>query len=292
MSGAIAKPSLVIRPWHQSGSSVSLREFTNTAYNRHHGIQTTERFGVGTDPDGDGVKNEMTRGDVTAVIAFLATLPVPGRVIPNDRDVERAVLAGERAFERIRCTACHVASLPLERKGLTYSEPGPFNVAGNLQLSAARPLEIDLTDPTLPVPRLRPGGGSPGVVQVPAYTDFKLHDITDPLDETSKEPLDMNQPASSPKFLTGNRKFLTRRLWGAANEPPYFHHGLFTTLREAVLAHSGEALEQRRAFQALSEYEQDALLRFLETLQVLPAGTKDLIVDEDLRPRSWPPSGR
>ena len=54
----------------------------------------------------------------------------------------------------------------------------------------------------------------------------------------------MNQTVWSPKFTAGNRRFLTKRLWGAANEPPYFHHGLFTTMRQAVLAHSGEALER------------------------------------------------
>src|SRR2546422_5331719 len=26
-------------------------------------------------------------------------------------------------------------------------------------------------------------------------------------------------------IFAGNRKFLTRRLWDSANQPPYFHHG-------------------------------------------------------------------
>src|SRR5205807_5495905 len=107
-------PSLVIRPWHQSGSVLSLREFTNTAYNQHHGIQTAERFGAAADPDRDGVVNEMTRADVTAVTLFQAALPVPGRVIPADPDVERAVMRGERLFDEIRCTRCHVPAMPLE----------------------------------------------------------------------------------------------------------------------------------------------------------------------------------
>jgi len=34
------------------------------------------------------------------------------------------------------------------------------------------------------------------------------------------EPLDMNQPAGSASFFADNRKFLTRKLWGTANEPP------------------------------------------------------------------------
>ena len=55
-----------------------------------------------TDPDGDGVMNEMTRGDVTAVAMFQATLAVPGRVIPNNPEVERAVLTGEAGLQRSR----------------------------------------------------------------------------------------------------------------------------------------------------------------------------------------------
>jgi hypothetical protein len=37
---------------------VSLRQFSNNAFNHHHGIQSTERLGAGTDPDGDGFVNE------------------------------------------------------------------------------------------------------------------------------------------------------------------------------------------------------------------------------------------
>jgi hypothetical protein len=280
-------PSLIVRPWQQSGGAVSLREMTNTSFNQHHGIQTTERFGVNTDPDGDGVKNEMTRADVTAATIFEATLPVPGRVIPNDPDVERAVLAGERTFDRIRCTACHVPALPLDERGWIYSEPGPYNPVGNLRRTGIRVLDVDLTDPALPQPRLKPSPENTAVVLVPAYTDFKLHDITDAADAAAREPLDAGQPPRSAGFTAGNRRFLTRRLWGAANTPPYFHHGLFTTMRQAVLAHSGEALQQRQAFQALAHDEQDALIEFLKSLQVLPPGTKDLVVDERFQPKVW-----
>src|SRR5204862_3654442 len=89
-------PSLVVRPWHQAGNVVSIREFTNNAFNHHHGMQSTERFGLDTDPDGDGFKNELSRADVTAVTVYQATLQVPGRVIPRDPEVEQAVLLGER----------------------------------------------------------------------------------------------------------------------------------------------------------------------------------------------------
>jgi hypothetical protein len=285
-SGPADPPSLIIRPFHQAGAVVSLREFTNNAFNHHHGIQTTERFGLDSDPDGDGFSNEMTRADMTAAAIYQATLPVPGRVIPNQPQIEQAVLLGERKFAAIGCAGCHVPSLPLEEEGWIFSEPNPYNPDGNLQPGDAAVLEVDLNDKHLPGPRLQ---AESGVVYVPAFTDLKLHDICTGPDDPNGEPLDQTQMPGSPEFFAGNRKFLTRKLWGAANEPPYFHHGQFTTLREAVLAHSGEALASRQAFEALSAYEQDSVIEFLKTLQVLPPGTKHLIVDENGHKKIWPP---
>jgi hypothetical protein len=290
-SGAANPPSLLIRPFHQAGNVVSLRQFSNNAFNHHHGIQSAERFGANTDPDGDGVTNELTRADVTAVSIFQATMAVPGRVIPDDPEIEAAVLVGEQRFAAAGCVTCHVPALPLERGGWIFSEPNPFNPAANLQSGQAPTLNVDLSSDDLPLPRLTP---SRGVVMVPAYTDLKLHDITTGLPgDPNIEPLDMNQPAGSPGFFAGNARFLTRKLWGAANEPPFFHHGMFTTLRQAVKAHDGEARSSRVAFDALTSYEQDAVIEFLKTLQVLPPGTRDLIVDERGHKKDWPPqSGR
>jgi CxxC motif-containing protein (DUF1111 family) len=134
---------------------------------------------------------------------------------------------------------------------------------------------------------LLPASENATTIDVPAFTDFKLHDITDPDDPSAAEPLDMNQPVWSSKFTQGNRRFLTRRLWGCANQPPYFHNGVFTTLRQAILAHSGEAADSRRAFQSAAKYDQDALIEFLKSLQVLPPGTKSLVVDEHYKPKMW-----
>jgi hypothetical protein len=59
-------------------------------------------------------------------------------------------------------------------------------------------------------------------------------------------------------------------------------------LRESVLAHHGEASSSRAAFLASSAYERDSLIEFLKSLQVLPPGTRNLIVDENFRPKTWP----
>ena len=68
------------------------------------------------------------------------------------------------------------------------------------------------------------------------------------------------------------------------------HHGKFTTAREAVEAHNGEALAQRLAFDALTLDLQSDVIEFLKSLQVLPPGSKSLVVDERGNPKEWPPS--
>ena len=310
LSTGATPPSLIIRPLHQVGNVVSLRQFSNNAFNHHHGMQAEERFGLGADPDGDGFANELTTADLTAVSMYQATLAVPGRVIPNDRAVERANLLGEAVFNQIGCATCH-ATLKLTsnnnpglpgQPGWIYFEPNPFNPATgpnspNLQLGpsnypvSAPALTADLTSDQLPLPRLR---AHEGVVVVPAYTDLRLHDISatsDPATDPECEPLDQNQPAGSPGFFAGNCKFITRKLWGFYNQGGAFmHHGKFTTAREAVEAHNGEALAQRLAFDMLPPDSQDDLIEFLKSLRVLPPGSKSLVVDEHGNPKRWPPS--
>src|SRR5207245_8078694 len=92
--------------------------------------------------------------------------------------------------------------------------------------------------------------------------------------------------AGSAAFFQGNTRFITRKLWGTANSGPFMHHGKFTTMREAVLAHSGEALASRQTFEALSSHDRDCIIEFLKSLQVLPPNTKSLVVDENTKPRN------
>ena len=170
------------------------------------------------------------------------------------------------------------------RKGWIYTEPGPYNPSDDLQAGDAPTLSVDLTSDELPQPRLKPDGN--GVVWVPAFTDLKLHDITSGPDDPNAEPLDQNQPTGSEAFFAGNRKFLTRKLWGVGNSGPYMHHGKFTTMREAILAHSGEALQSRESFQHLSAYERDCVIEFLKSLQILPPGIHGLMIDQSGQPVS------
>ncbi len=286
-NGADDPPSLIVHPFHQSGSVVSLRQFTNNAFNHHHGMQSAERFGDGVDADGDGFRDELTRADIAAATLFQATLPVPGQVIPNQGRVEEAIFNGRRLFESIGCGGCHIPRLPLDDEGWIYTEPNPYNPDGNLQSDGQPVYRVDLSSDALPGHRLKPVDD---VVWVPVFTDFKLHDITSGPGDPNSEAIDINYPAGSTEFLGGNRRFLTKRLWGAANQRPYFHHGKFTTLREATVAHSGEALASRQAFEALSAPNQARVIEFLKSLQVLPPGTKAGAIDEDGNAKpGWPP---
>jgi hypothetical protein len=288
-SGSTDPPSLAIRPFHQAANVISLRQFTNNAFNHHHGIQSEERFGINVDADGDGFVNELTRADVTAVTMYQATLPVPGRVLSRDPGVRAAVRNGENKFKDVGCATCHIPSLPLTKQGWMFSEPNPFNPEGNLRVGDAPPLTVDLTSDRLPRPRLKPVNG---VVHVPAYTDLKLHDITSGPNDPNREALDMNQPAGSAAFFAGNSQFITRKLWGIANQHSFGHHGLYTTMREAVLAHAGEARASRMQFEGLSDYDRNSVIEFLKSLQMLPPGTPSLCVDDDGEPVSCTDGGR
>ncbi len=278
-------PNLIVRPFHQVGAVVSIREFTNNAFNHHHGIQCAERFGLDQDPDGDGFANELTRADVTAATVYQVTLAVPGRRIPRYRPVEEAVLLGEQAFADIGCADCHVPALPLDDHGWFYVEPNPFHPQGNLQSGEVEDYPINLNSEYLPRPRLR---AENGITWVPAYTDLQLHDVTTGPDDPNCERLDQHA-AGTPAMFDGNCRFLTKKLWGAASEPPYYHHGKYMTLREAVEAHAGEAQASTDAWWALSDHQRDSIIEFLKTLQILPPGTIPLIVDEKNQRRQWPP---
>ena len=245
---------LVIRPFMQKGTITSLREFAVKAMNQHFGMQASEQFGDAADRDADGVADELTRGDLTALALFQATLPAP-RAIPPARDANRqAAERGRAVFSEIACSACHVPELPLY--SAAYSEPNPFNPAGKLQaFEVENPYAVDLTAlDGAPEFRRR---DSDGAIMIPVFTDFKRHKMGEILNNETLE--EEGVPTD---------EWLTRKLWGFASEPPFLHHGRATLISEAILAHGGEAQASRDAFAALPQAERNALIEFLKTLRI------------------------
>lgn len=245
---------LVMRPFGRKGEFATIREFDVGALAFHFGMQSTERFGVGVDQDNDGVVNEVTEGDLSALSIFNTTMNRPFEL-----RLDRRARNGRDLFDSIGCTDCHVAEFNTSTRRL------PFKISGEPE----RPFEntffeVDLSHRPARFRRNRQGG-----IEVRVFSDFKRHDMGDALAETS----DLQSPEL-------NREFITARLWGVADTAPYLHDGRALTLREAILFHDNpgsEASQQAQNFAALSASDQADLLRFLGSLRTPVNPNSDVV---------------
>lgn len=265
---------LIIKPFHQKGAVVSLREFTNNAMNHHHGIQTVERFGADVDADMDGVINELTVGDITAVTIFQAALDVPVQVMPQDPRRRQAVRRGERMFASVGCNECHVESFTLSSR--EFSEPNPYNPAGNLRVfDVPQPFTFDMTRDGQR-PNLERGPRGTAIIR--PFTDLKRHNLNDAdyghFDNEILAQGTLNGFADPSEFTidpeprpTG--EFLSRKLWDVGNSDPYGHRGDLSTMTEAIYFHGGDARVSRDLFFGLSRDNQDSVIEFLKSLRVV-----------------------
>jgi hypothetical protein len=274
---------LVVKPFHQAGVVVSLREFTVNAMNHHHGMQAEERFDLiperGVDFDQDGIATELTLGDITASTIWQASLGVPGQVLPAD-PAERAVVErGEELFDTVGCTSCHIPELQLESN--LFTEPNPYNPAGTFT-SDTPVFSFDLTSQG-EGPFLESNGAGGAIVR--AYTDLKRHNLCDapdhpePIRYYCNEQLAQNRPEQDGN--PGTEYFLTRRLWDVGNSSPYGHTGQLSTITEAILAHGGEGRVSRDAFAGLPFDDQVAVVQFLKSLQALPVGSEAVVYEDE-----------
>ncbi|MDX9911595.1 MAG: di-heme oxidoredictase family protein [Phycisphaerales bacterium] len=265
---------LIVKPFHQKGAVVSLREFTNNAMNHHHGIQTTERFGLGTDPDQDGMTNELTTGDVTAATLWQAQIGAPTQVMPKTNAARRAVEHGERVFREVGCVRCHIPEMTLDTQW--FVEPNPYNPAGNLRpQDVMRPIRYNMTrDGDGPHIQALHGGRA----LVRAFTDLKRHNLNDAEynhfanEQVTQGRLNGFAPDSDFTMVAPPRPtevFLTRKLWDAGSTAPYGHRGDLSTLTEAIHFHGGDARAERDAFFARPQNDRASVIEFLKSLQVV-----------------------
>lgn len=233
-------PDLVVRPFGRKGEFATIREFDIGAVQFHFGIQPVEVVGEDVDGDGDGVTNEITPGELSALNIFVATLDRPfGESLAGDAQ------AGFQRFVSLGCASCHVPALQTRNRELPLRFPEVpadprANVYYTLDLSA-RPARFE---------RNALGG-----VVVPMFADLKRHDMGPQLAETFA--------SASPEL---NRQFTTAKLWGVADSSPYLHDGRATTITEAILLHGGEGQAARDAFAALDQEARGEVLAFLRTL--------------------------
>ena len=282
---------LIVKPFHQAGKVVSLREFTNNAMNHHHGMQAEERFDLnpekGEDFDEDDIARELTVGDITAVTLWQASLATPGQLLPGSIAEQGQVNLGETLFAGIGCTSCHLPELILNDR--YFVEPNPYNPPDNWQ-DETQSIRFDMTAEGLDQRLERRGDGA----IVRAYTDLKRHNLCDPTDHPDpirflcNEQLAQNRPDEDGR--PGSEFFLTRKLWDVGNSGPYGHRGDLTTITQAILVHGGEARTARDAFVDLPTEDKAAIITFLKTLQVLPPGTERIMtVGEEPATEAPPP---
>lgn len=258
---------LVVKPHGWKGRVASLRRFVEGGFQVHLGMADqfliSENCGpnpipntVGngpdcTDPDNDGVRDEILESQLTEMALYPALLQVPIRIPPTDPQAAQDALTGEQIFNQVGCATCHTTALTLNSP---IHEESP-------DLSGGGPFTVDLTV-NGKLPRLqRQRNGS---VRVELFSDLKRHDMGASLAD----------PHSSFGTVAANL-FLTRPLWGVAVTPPYLHDGRAPDLQTAIALHDGEALSVAQAYLALPAASQAQLITFLGTLSRDPQHTDD-----------------
>ena len=254
---------LTIRPFSQKGVFASLRQFTINALNAHHGMEASERFGArwtGTgDFDHDGHPDELSPGDVSALVAFQATLPMPKQVVPDDAAWRDAAKRGETVFADLGCASCHRQTLPL--KSLAFADPAPYDLSGTLRTGeVAEPAvyNLALSDWAKSLQR-----NDKGEYLVPLFGDLKRHRIAD------NEVTALGNEILAQRFVERDI-FITAELWGIASTAPYGHRGDMTTLDEVIRAHGGDGRASRDKYIAASDEDRSSLIAFLKTLVIEP----------------------
>ena len=273
---------LVVRPFQWKGSDLSVRSFNRGAAHAELGMQPVEIAGDDVDSDGDGVVNELSVGDITALSIYNAAQPRPttkielaslGLIPALSAEELAAIDSGRKVFHTARCTTCHVPRLTIANP--IFSEPSQNPNYRDAVFPAGQVATARGVDPALAITfdltRDQPDNhivdaagnlvrlgslqkDASGHAVVELFGDLKRHDMGACLAESIDE------------VGTGASVFLTENLWGVGSTAPYLHDGRASTLREAILGHCGEAEAAKKAFVGLSVRHQDELFAFLNNL--------------------------
>jgi cytochrome c peroxidase len=253
---------LIIRPFSQKGVFASLRQFTINAMNQHHGMEAVERFGKRwtgeEDFDEDSIKDELTAADISALVAWQASLPPPIQKPVEDTRWQQAASAGEQLFQKIQCASCHIPALPLQN--LSFTDPGLWDTAGTLRQGENNQAQSTY-DFGLEAWAKGLKKNDKGEFLVPLFGDLKRHVIAD------AQVAILGNELLSQRFVERDQ-FMTAELWGIASTAPYGHRGDQLTLNEIIRAHGGEGRAARDAYLGLTEDERSQVIAFLKTLVI------------------------
>lgn len=253
---------LVVQPFGRKGNEKSTRTFDIGALSFHFGmgVSTTaedaaivfQAYGETitiTDPDhdGDGVENEVTQGELSALSVLVGTAQRPFQTRLN-----RKARQGLQVMNDAGCTQCHIPKMETSSKEVGFRFPEVSqNPLANVHTT------VDLTKAPMKFEKNGNGG-----ITVELFADLKRHYMGPSLEE-----------------FDGDGMFTTMRLWGVADTAPYLHDGRALTIRDAIALHGADATSEAfnavngpNGFNNRSADDQEAVLAFLDTLRV-PDGT-------------------
>ena len=276
-------PDLVIRPFQWKGSVAFVRDFNRGASHNELGMQAVEITGDGVDGDGDGVVDEMTIGDQTALAVYLAAQPRPvsslelnalGLITPPlTADQIAAIGRGFTSFDQIGCDGCHRPLLRADDP--VFSEPSQNANYRDATFPAGQDPIAELVDPAAAVTFDLTEDQPDNVIELPDGSEVHLGSfekdsqgraIVRLFGDLKRHNLGSGLAESIDEVGTGASTFLTENLWGVGSTAPYMHDGRATTLTEAILEHGGEASSSRQTFQNLNTGKKRDVIAFLESL--------------------------
>lgn len=297
-------PDLVVRPYQWKKSVIFMRDFARGAGHNELGMQAVELAGEGQDKDGDGISDELSYGDVTALTVYMSAQPRPATkteladlaiidvLKPGERE---AIGRGEQVFGQIGCATCHKPQLTLDNP--IFREPSQWEFYRDVVFCSGQipekvgvnwnyPITFDLSK-DLPDNRIKKNGqelalgsftekDAQGRTIVRLYGDLKRHamgsELAEAVDELGNGRQTVIQYAGG-TVGSGASTFGTKELWGVACSGPWLHDGRATTLQEAIEYHGGEAAASRSAFDSLPAASQQDLIAFLQNLVLYKDGT-------------------
>jgi mono/diheme cytochrome c family protein len=304
-------PDLVVRPMGWKGDVAIIRTVTMGVSAGGMGMIPEEivwRIPGGDqlrDVDGDGVKRELSVGDVTAMTVYTAAQETPsdlarlaalGYVQAPSAENAARIEMGRKKFSEIGCAACHTPEMTLTN---TRFEEPTLRGNGNYydktlakldpNYDPKRPFAFDLLkDAQAPRAEASPAGGA--IIRL--YGDLKRHAMGRLLADQSGLEEPATADGESLKYDGKTVKipadhFLTAELWGVGNTGPWLHDNRAGTLREAIMFHGedqapavgqpgrSEAQESRDHFKSASDADQKAIIAFLLNLRTFsPPATR------------------
>ncbi len=287
------------KPFQWKGVEPFVRSFNRGAAHNELGMQPVELTGDNVDGDGDGVKNEMSIADMTALAVYLAAQPRPVTLIELDllrqtlntmgaagraeairlglptltTAQKNAIANGGDKFVAAQCAVCHKPTLLVDDP--IFSEPSQNpNYRDKVFPAGQSPLSRGL-DPAHPITFNIRDDPPDNVVLVNGAVVARLGGFKKDSSGRTIIPLfgDLKRHNMGPGLAEnideqgfGASVWMTAELWGVGSTPPYLHDGRSTTLTEAILEHDGDAAGARAAFRSLSTTDKSDLIAFLNNL--------------------------